>query len=215
MREILMTGLSEMGFEVEGFESVETFEAAHETWNCDIAILDVGLPGEDGFSLATRLREQEATKEMGLVMLTARSGLVDRRQGSAVADLYFVKPVDLIQLGASLTNLGRRVRALGNKSEPSESERWQLARVGYGLIDPSNRQLKLSMQEHLFLKVMLADYGQAVPYETLVQAMAYDPSDFDLHRLTMTVNRLRKKAEANDFHLPLRTLRCIGYIFDG
>lgn len=219
--EILVTGLNVQGFDVEGFESAEALEAAMQTKEYDIAILDVGLPGEDGFSLAARLRLQEETSNMGLVMLTARSGLADRRQGSATADLYFVKPVDLIQLGSSLTNLGRRVRAVSAPTDQqmkdlaTDNDRWQLAPVGYGLIAPDGRQFKLSMQEFLFLKVMLADYGRPVSREVLVQALAYDPSDFDLHRLTMTVNRLRKKAENQGFHLPLRTLRRIGYIFGG
>lgn len=223
MREILMTGLSYQGFVVEGFESAEALDAAMQTRSWDIVIIDVGLPGEDGFSLATRLRQQEKSQNLGLVMLTARGGLADRRQGSALADLYFVKPVDLVQFGASLTNLGRRVRAssvppkdsLSIQPGVSESGRWHLAPVGYILVDPDNRQLKLSMQEHLFLKVMLANYGRPVFRDALVQVLAYDPSNFDMHRLTMTVNRLRKKAEAAGFLLPLRTLRSIGYIFDG
>lgn len=224
MRSILVEGLIYQGFLVDGFANAEALDAAQkeksEDANWDIAVIDVGLPGEDGFSLAARLRQREHTKDMGLVMLTARSGVADRRQGSAIADSYFVKPVDLVQLGSTLTNLGRRVRATTEPASDSTEElpgsgTWRLAPFGYSLLAPDNRRLKLSMQEHAFLKVMLADYGRPVSRETLVQMLAYNPSTYDMHRLTMTVNRLRKKAELKQISLPLRTLRGIGFIFDG
>lgn len=228
MRDMLMAGLSYQGFVLDAFDSAEALYPAVQDTTWDIAIIDVGLPGADGFSLAAWLRNNKQTRNMGLVMLTARSGLADRRQGSALADLYFVKPVDLVQLGASLTNLGHRVRAMAvdipdvfcldlgtNGAEMSETGSWRLAKTGYCLLAPDNTCLKLSMQEHVFLKVLLANQGRPVSRETLVHALAYDPADFDMHRLTMAVNRLRKKVEAEGLDFPLRTLRGMGYIFNG
>lgn len=224
MSELIVAGLSHQGFVVNAFESAEALCQVMQDRTWDIAIIDVGLPGEDGFSLAARLRSHKKTCTMGLVMLTARGGVADRRQGSALADLYFIKPVDLIQLGAALTNLGRRVRAMSDTChqqphtesiEALGQGAWRLAERGYALLSPHHQSLKLSMQEHAFLHMLLDNQGRPVSRDVLVPALAYDSSDFDMHRMTVLVNRLRKKAEAGGMTLPLRTVRGMGYIFGG
>lgn len=111
LREILLEGLSLRGFTVIGASDAHAFDAAWQEAPADVVVLDVGLGAgrEDGLSIAARLR---ATSSCGLVVVSAHGALEDRLRGfSEGADAYFVKPVDIAELSASITNLARRVRA--------------------------------------------------------------------------------------------------------
>lgn len=107
LREEIVESLQEAGFNVRGFPASRELYASLLMARCDIAILDIGLPGEDGFSIATRLRELGS---IGIIMLTARSHMDDRLLGlQSGADIYLVKPVDFVELEAVVLSLARRV----------------------------------------------------------------------------------------------------------
>jgi len=83
-------------------------EEVPETLEYEIAILDLNLPGEDGLSLARRIRSTKA--EIGIILMTVRSELSDRLKGYNVgADVYLAKPVDPNELLAVLNSLGNRL----------------------------------------------------------------------------------------------------------
>lgn len=219
LREELMFGLRHLGFQVDGYASAEAFYRAMVGAEWDIILIDVGLPGEDGFSLATHLRLSVRADRLGLVMLTARQAIEDRRQGSAVADLYFVKPVDLVELGAALSNLGRRLRAaqrvdpVGPALGASESNAWRLTDDGWTLVAPTAQRLALTAQERQFVGVLMAGSGKPISREVIVSALGGDPYDYDFHRLDTLVSRLRKKVQAQGLDFPLRSVRGVGYLF--
>lgn len=221
LREELQFGLRHLGFLVDGFASAEAFYRGMIGSEWDIVVADVGLPGEDGLSLVGHLRQTERTEHMGLVMLTARGGIEDRRQGSAVADLYFVKPVDLVELGAALTNLGRRVRgarwsqsvAGPQAAEAAPAGEWTLVDDGWTLVSPARLRLSLTVSERVFLGELVASPVTPVSREVLAQALGGDPYEFDFHRLDTLASRLRKKALDQGITLPLRAVRGVGYLF--
>ncbi len=107
LREEMVYGLSEVGFDARGFHDGPEFYRAQVSAPCDVAVIDVGLPGEDGFTIAAHLR---SSSSVGIVMLTARGALEDRLHGlQQGADAYLVKPVQLLELSAILQSLGRRL----------------------------------------------------------------------------------------------------------
>lgn len=107
LREEIVFGLNALGLEVSGFADANALYRAMAVKPCNIVVIDVGLPGEDGFSIAAHLRDNHA---LGIVFLTARAALDDRLHGLGLgADNYLVKPIDVRELAATLFALGRRL----------------------------------------------------------------------------------------------------------
>lgn len=207
LREEMVLGLCGLGFAATGFGNAEEFYRGLVGNPCDIAVIDIGLPGEDGYSIAGHLRD---TSAVGVVLLTARGNLEDRLRGLADADLFLVKPVDLVELGASLCSLARRLQTTA-QARRSDSE-WRLADEDWTLNSPDGAPVQLTASERQLLKVLFDNRDKAVARETLAASLGGNIYDYDLHRLETLVSRLRKKVADAGFSLPLRAVRGIGYL---
>lgn len=108
LREATLAVLEQHGFEAVGLSCAEDIDDAPLRRAADLYIIDLTLPGEDGLSLAKRLRE--AQPHVGIIITTARTELEDRLQGYAVgADIYLPKPVNPLELVATLSALAKRL----------------------------------------------------------------------------------------------------------
>src|SRR4029453_7369947 len=129
-------------YEVVAAASGAEMRSALERRVPDIVLLDVGLPGEDGLSLARYLR---ARHSVGIIMVTAADGVVDRVVGLEIgADDYVAKPFDPRELRARLKSVLRRVRArMGGPAvpAPSASPAPRRVRVGSCSLDLSTHSL--------------------------------------------------------------------------
>lgn len=214
LREEIVEALLEAGFGVRGFPASRELYAALLAAPCDIVILDVGLPGEDGFSIAERLH---SLGPMGIIMLTARAQTEDRvRALLGGADVYMVKPVDLRELLAVIGSLARRLAAsesLPANALETTANPWALSADGWTLFDPDGASVPLTAQERAFLQRLWQQAGEAVSREELAVAMGGDPYEYDFHRLDTLVSRLRRKAADLGLTLPLRAVRGMGYLF--
>lgn len=210
LRDILVSVLPKFGLRVFGVGSAEALDRLLQEREIDIVVLDLGLPGEDGLSAAARLRRERPS--LGIVMLTARALLDDRIRGmNQGADLYFVKPVDMAELAASLASLHRRVLQL--KARPRQP--WRLAR-GRGVLEaPSGVAINLTESECLILARLFQSPGLPLDREELVSALAW-PSDIKVYqRLASIISRLRAKVveAVPEEAFPLRTIHGTGYVF--
>lgn len=227
LREEIIFGLSALGLDVSGFSDAAALYRALSVKDCDIVVIDVGLPGEDGFSIAEHLRRNPA---LGLVFLTARAALDDRLRGLGLgADAYLVKPVDVRELAATLRALDRRLSMkaaaplapnemaaapLAAHTAPPQIACWTLAPGAWALRNPRGGELIISEAERRFLKIMVTAAGQVVERETLIAEFAQDDDDYDPHRLDAVISRLRKRTEqAGLGNLPLQSIRGTGYVF--
>jgi DNA-binding response OmpR family regulator len=211
LREELVFSLGAMGFEAEGYADAAEFYRALVIRRCDIAVIDVGLPGEDGFSVARLLH---SAGDIGVVMLTARRALDDRLRGlQEGADAYLVKPVDVRELAATLRAVARRLSNNSISIKPAGG--WQLAEGGWMLRDPERRELSLTTAERAFLTCLFDNRGQAVTRDQLIVALGGNTGDFDPHRIDSLASRLRRKAGEVGINLPLRAVRNTGYVFSG
>lgn len=211
LREEVVEYLGECGFGIRGFSASRELYASLLVRPCDIVVLDIGLPGgEDGFAVAERLRESGS---VGIVMMTARGETEDRVWGLLRgADVYLVKPVDLLELRAVLVSLGRRLECGDGGGQPAVlAASWNLSPDGWTFSDGTGF-LPLTAQERLFLQCLAARPGEAVSREMLVAAIGGDPYDYDYHGLESLVSRLRRKAAEQGVALPLRTVRGTGYL---
>ena len=108
LREVTLSALGEMGHKARGISSAEALPAELESCVPHILILDLNLPGEDGISLAGRLRRMRP--EIGIIMVTARIELSDKISGyESGADIYLTKPTSLEELTAAVYALSRRI----------------------------------------------------------------------------------------------------------
>jgi len=219
----LALGLGGYGFDVR-FTADDSahFYRCFESMPTDIVILDANVPGDDGFSVATRLR---ALTDVGIIMLTGRTALEDRVRGlEGGADVYLNKPIDLLELSSVLRSLIRRMRLARGQAVPVMAEatespvasggEWTLQEGGWSLVDPSGRALGLSAQERIFISALVQASGSVVSRETLSALFSPDdPDGFEVRRIDVLVSRLRSKAQSNDMKLPVVSVRGQGYVF--
>lgn len=209
-REEMVVGLSRLGLNIQGFDGAAPLYRAYAARPSDIVILDIGLDGEDGLSIAAHLR---ASQSVGIVLATARGSVDDRINGLKTgADAYLVKPVDVRELAATVEALDRRLNRRSLASPPS-SPQWALIEGGWVLTDGMGHRLRLTTSEKRLLELMLRERGKTVERRALVEAMGADVYDFNYGHLDTIVSRLRRKAKQSDMPLPLHVIRGLGFTF--
>ncbi|MBJ2157942.1 response regulator transcription factor [Variovorax sp. IB41] len=216
LREDMALLLGSAGFEVLGLADAPAFYKAHALAPCEVVVLDIGLDGEDGLSLASQLR---ASGSIGIVMASARGAVEDRiaalRQG---ADVYMVKPVHVDELSATIRMLGSRVRSgrqPANASAPSlpSGAGWRLTEGDWMLCDPEGKTLKLTSNERGFLALLMRSHGGVVSRNDLLAGLEGEAGALDPKRLDVIASRLRRKSEQAGMRLPLHVVRGAGYQF--
>ena len=179
-RETVCAYLNGQGFVVEGVGDAAGFRAAVTRAMPDAAILDIGLPGEDGFSLARWLRGLSPT--VGLIMLTAATDLVDRVVGlESGADDYITKPFEPRELLARLRAVMRRAGGDARPSAaPTEALAPHKARLGAAILDLKTGILRtaegkddqLTESEFALLKLFLENPNRALHRDWLLERTA-------------------------------------------
>lgn len=213
--------LLDCGYDVWGVGSAEAFYKGFTLHPVDVVILDVGLPGEDGLSVASLLKSKP---EVGVIILSARDSLTDRLAGMrAGADRYFVKPVNLLELAANIDATASRLlptaaamvggqTAAVPSAAPAAS--WVLAAKDWALTSPQGKCLRLTTHELMFMQQLIRADGQPVSKRDLSDHLFGSRAQNGAERLNLLLTRLRKKAaEAFDEPLPVKTLHQIGYAF--
>ncbi|TCW84481.1 DNA-binding response regulator [Burkholderia sp. SRS-46] len=168
----------------------------------DMAVIDVMLPDGSGFDAAAWLRTQR--NGCGIVLLTARGETQDKVSGlRGGADHYLVKPITLLELGAILDALSRRVVSS-----------WRLDRLAGALYAPNGDRLEVSASERILLELLACHPAQPVSRSQIAERFGYTWLEYDERRLEATVSRLRQRWR-NELgtELPLKTVHRVGYTF--
>jgi DNA-binding response OmpR family regulator len=214
LREEIIVALELRGFTVRGFSCSRDFYKGQLQAPCDIIILDIGLPGEDGIAVAEFLHE---TSHAGIIMLTGHNQVEERvRALLGGADTYLVKPVDFDELAANILSLARRV----SKTNPGRAENdaetglgWRLSINTWSLLAPDGTQVALTLAEHKLMAALFSTPGLTVTREALVNALGHRSDYYYSHRLDMLISRLRRKVfDATAETLPLRVVRGVGFV---
>lgn len=213
LREILLSGLTHFGVEAMGVADGAALDEALLDYRPTVVVLDIGLPGEDGLSIARRLRAVGGPP-IGVIMLTARGSLEDRLEGlKDGADVYFVKPVDLRELAFAVRNLHRRVSLLPAAEATDGCYTLDVLHSLLGL--PSGERVPLTATELRILSAMALHPGAVVERVTLLQHL-HQPLDLAaLQRLETHISRLRSKVRkvAGAEPLPIHARQGLGYAF--
>jgi len=173
-----------------------------------VVVLDVGLPGPDGLSIAQRLRSDGSA--VPVLMLTARDTIDDRVAGlESGADDYLTKPFALEELVARLRALLRRGVA------PDGAERRRVADVVIDLdghrVVRDGREIALSPTEYAILELLVDPPGRVVTREHLTDVV-WDGVDVGPNALEQHVAGLRRKLEADGGDRIVHTVRGVGYV---
>ena len=207
----LKQGLGEAGFVVDlardGLDGLHL--ALTEAY--DLAILDVMLPGIDGWQVLQGIRR--AGKEMPVLFLTARDEVDDQVRGLELgADDYLVKPFAFAELLARVRTLLRR----GSKSKEADTLRAadleldllrrRVTRVG--------KRIDLTAKEFALLELLLRRQGEVLP-RSLIASQVWDMNfDSDTNVVEVAVRRLRAKVDDDFTPKLIRTVRGMGYVLE-
>lgn len=223
LRETLAYNLSSQGFTVDtaedGIKAMEAFSSSE----FDLLILDVMLPGIDGFEICRRVRQHS---NVPILMLTARDEEIDRVVGLEVgADDYMGKPFSMRELIARVRAMLRRVELLRQEMKPITNQEVddQIIRIGNLIINPDRREVQLhdkkidlKPKEFDLLLFMALNRGKALTRERILEQVwgwdyAGESRTVDVH-----IRWLREKLESDPAHPRLlATVHGIGYRFEG
>lgn len=216
VRDLLHRYFSQQGYSVATADNGQTLRAELARHTVDLLLLDVGLPGEDGFELTRQLRQRW---HGALILITGRGESVDRVVGLELgADDYVTKPFDLRELLA-------RVRSALRRSQPTMTAEASEAVIHHfagfrldtrlrSLCTEDGNSMALSTGEYELLRVFLEHPNQVLSRDALMQqTRKRDAAPFD-RAIDVQVGRLRRKIEADPAHpVLIKSLRGAGYIF--
>jgi DNA-binding response OmpR family regulator len=206
LRELLEYGLDQAGFVVRSVTEGSAALPLLESWAPDVIVLDVMLPGPDGFTLLPEIRRLTTAP---VVMLTARTEINEKIAGfSAGADDYVGKPFDLEELVARLRTLLRRPRIEGRET---------FTYADLSIDTPSrtvlrgNRRIELSAREFDLLRVFAEHAEQVLTRSQLLDLVWGVDRDVIPNTVETYVSFLRAKVDSGEPVKLIQTLRGAGY----
>ena len=213
IRNMLAEYLGQHGYEVALASSGAAMRAELERAAPAVVLLDIGLPGEDGLTLARYLRERH---DLGIIMVTGAGDVVDRVAGLEVgADDYIAKPFDPRELRARLKSVLRRIEV--KKFTPTmrvSIGRCFLDLKSRTLCDAKGREIPITSMEFDLLKALDEHPNQVLSRDqllTMTRNREWEPFD---RSIDIRITRLRRKLEEDPAHpRAIRTVRGAGYMY--
>ena len=208
IRDIEVYALRSTGFEAEGCESGAALFAALKKAPAELVILDVMLPDEDGLEILKKLRLGAATRNLPVIMATARGEEYDKITGlDSGADDYLVKPFGMMEMIS-------RVRAVLRRARPERSR--SALSLGGVTIDPESRRVTangqeaaLTLKEFELLYTLMSSPGVVFTRDRLLSEIWGTDYDGETRTVDVHIRTLRQKL--GDAGAAIGTVRGVGY----
>ncbi len=205
LRRGLQEALREEGYAVDAAADGTDGLYKAESWDYDVVVLDVMLPGLDGWEILNRLRKRKKTP---VLMLTARDGVRDRVRGLDLgADDYLVKPFNLVELLARVRSLIRRAAATPNPKAT-------IGRVGIDMaartVSVDGATVGLTAREYALVEFLALRRGKVVSRTDLYEHLFSEEDESFSNLLDVHVCNVRRKLGKNF----IRTRRGHGYVIE-
>ncbi len=212
VREMESYALKSSGFEVMAFDCGKAMDEQLKIAVPELFILDIMLPGEDGLSILKRLRGQENTQKIPVIMLTAKGTELDKVRGLDLgADDYLTKPFGILELISRVRAVLRRFR----KESFSLRESANLSLGGVSIDDQrhtvsvNETPVELTFKEYELLKLLIAHPGIVFSRQQILEKIWGIGFDMDTRTVDMHVKTLRQKLGGQAF--VIQTVRNVGY----
>jgi two-component system alkaline phosphatase synthesis response regulator PhoP len=209
IRDMLLYALTSAGFDVLGFGDASLFEAGLRESLPDLILLDIMLPGKDGLSLLTKLKQSNQYNKLPVILVTAKDGEMDRIKGLDLgADDYIAKPFSVLEVIS-------RVKAVLRRSS-AWAERSAELRVGLVVLNEEqrsvwadNKEVSLTYKEFELLRFLMVNEGIALSRDKLLDHVWGFDYDGESRTVDMHIKSLRHKLGASGS--VIKTVRNVGY----
>lgn len=209
IREIVIYALNSAGFEAHGYETGEEFLIALKEKLPSLVLLDIMLPKEDGLSILKNLRSQKTTKNIPVIMLTAKTSEMDKVKGLELgADDYISKPFGVMELIARVKTVLRR----GGVEEKKKA----LPDIEGLMIDEARREVyakgelvKLTFKEYELLHYLVLNASIVLSRDKIMEAVWGYDFEGETRTVDMHIKTLRKKL--GEIGMMITTIRNVGY----
>lgn len=208
IRELVVYALNSSDFRAEGFEDGEAFRAGIKKAMPDLVLLDIMLPEEDGMSIMAELRQSKETRQLPVILLTAKGSEFDKVQGlDAGADDYVAKPFGVMELLS-------RVRAVLRRSRLDREQ--PVLQVGKILMNQEERrvladgrELQLTFKEFELLRFLMENENMVLSRDKLLDIVWGYDSEVETRTVDVHIRSLRQKL--GDLGELIETIRNVGY----
>lgn len=208
IREIETFALRNTGYEVADFACAKEFYTQLEQRKPDIILLDIMLPDEDGLETVRRLRMRTETKQIPVILVTAKTSEIDKVKGLDIgADDYMTKPFGIMELIS-------RVKALLRRSHKSPEKVLTIGNICLDeekhLVTVDDAVCELTYKEYELLKLLMNHAGIVTPRDTILEKIWGTDFEGESRTLDMHIKTLRQKLkEAGTL---IKTVRNVGYM---
>ena len=208
IRELLVYALNSKDFIAEGFEDGEAFWEGMGKAIPDLVLLDIMLPGEDGLTILSKIRGNKETKELPVIMLTAKGSEFDKVHGlDAGADDYVAKPFGVMELMSRIRAVLRRNRQdwespvlQVGEIKMNREERW---------VQAQGRELQLTFKEFELLRFLMENENMVLSRDKLLDVIWGYDSAVETRTVDVHIRTLRQKL--GDQGEWIETVRNVGY----
>ena len=195
IRSFVVINLKRAGYDaIEAATGQEALDRLRENPDVGVAILDIMLPDIDGFEVCRRIRA--TSKQIGIIMLTARTQEMDKITGLMTgADDYVTKPFSPAELTARIDALYRRIGGEGGIASDFLTQGPFVMNVRNHTLEKSGSQIRLTQVEYAIMKLFMQNPGRALSREDILSNVWGRDYEGELKIVDVNIRRLRIKIE--------------------
>ena len=211
IRELIVYTLESSGFTARGLESGKELNAAIAEQLPDLILLDIMLPGEDGLEILSRLKASEVTKEIPVIMVTAKTSELDKVKGLDLgADDYITKPFGVMELISRVKALLRRTSRMNEDSQLIHED--ILMDMDKHAVTVAGQLCELTFKEFELLKYLMLNQGIVLSRDKIMDQVWGFEYEGESRTVDMHIKTLRQKLGAAGSCI--KTVRNVGYMIE-
>ena len=210
IRELVVYTLDSTGLPAKGFPSGKEFKTALKNELPELILLDIMLPGEDGMQLLSEVRKDTKTKNIPVIMLTAKGAEYDKVSAlDHEADDYVTKPFGMMELVSRIRAVLRRTGRGKNTDEPVIKSGSIKIDVLRHIVTSNGKEIVLTLKEFELLKMLILNSGVVLTREQLLEDIWGYNFDGETRTVDVHVRSLRQKLGKEGDRI--ETVRGVGY----
>lgn len=210
IRELIVYTLSASGFLAKGFDCADSFFAALKEETPHLVLLDLMLPDTDGMEILRCLRSDEKSRDLPVILLTAKSDRIDKIKGlDAGADDYITKPFDVLELISRIKAVLRR----SEKADPSQKEQLSCGDITINLsshkVFAEGSEVMLTFKEYELLCLLITNKNTVLSRSVLMNKIWGIDFEGETRTVDVHIRTLRQKLGQSS--RVIETVRNVGY----